>query len=199
MRLTRKAVLAGIASLAVAGAALAAEAPRFHTMTVNLPDGAVAHVRYSGDVAPTVTVDPAPARAFDSLGLFDGFDPAPFAALDRIAAEMDRQAAVMLRQARVGAAGAPGFDLIAAGGLPASAAGYSFVSQTTSDGSCTRSVEMTKAGPNAKPNIVTHESGDCDNGGAAPRPSAPGAPQPDASAALKPVKPAASVPGSGRI
>jgi len=195
MRLTRKAVLAGIASLAVAGAAFAAEAPRFHTMIVNLPDGAVAHVRYSGDVAPTVTVDRAPA--YDPIGLYAGLDPAPFVALDRIAAEMDRQAAAMLSRAHDG--GAPGFDLLAAGGLPAGAAGYSFVSQTTSDGSCTRSVEMTKAGPNAKPNIVTHESGDCGGDGVAPQPSAPGAAHPDASAALKPVKPTSSVPGSGRI
>lgn len=200
MRLTRKAVLAGIASLAVAGAALAAEAPRFHTMSINLPDGGVAQIRYSGDVPPTVTIDRAPSVGIaDPIGLFAGFDPAPFAALDRIAAEMDRQAATMLQQARYGAAdGAAGFDLIAAGGLPAGAAGYSFVSQTTSDGNCTRSVEMTKAGPDAKPNIVSHERGDCGDGAAGPGSSAPAAPGPDASAALKPVKPAA-VPGSGRI
>src|SRR3982751_6783022 len=104
MRLTRKAVLAGIASLAAAGAAFAAQAPRFHNMNVHLPDGAVAHVRYSGDVAPVVTVDNVPAPGWlDPAGALTGFDPAPFAALDRIAAEMDRQADAMLRQARLGA------------------------------------------------------------------------------------------------
>jgi hypothetical protein len=201
MRLTRKAVLAGIASLAVAGAALAAEAPRFHTMTVNLPDGAVAHVRYTGDVAPTVTVDPAPApRWFDPAGAFGdfaGFDPAPFAALDRIASEMDRRAEAMLRQARFGArdatggSGWPGLDLLAGGDLPAGAAGYSFVSQTTSNGRCTRSVEVTRAAPNAKPDVVTHESGNCQGSSATPAPAAPQAPPPGPTAAVKPAKPAA--------
>ena len=196
MRLTRKAAFAGLASLAVAGAALAAEAPRFHVMNVNLPDGAVAHVRYSGEVAPAVTVDPAPVpRWVDPAGFFAGFDPAPFAALDRMAAEMDREAAAMLRQAHAPgatlAAGGPGLQLLDAGGVPV---GYSFVAETTSDGSCTRLVEVTRAGPNAKPQTVTRQSGHC----APPAPST--APHASASAAAKPAKPAAPpVPSSSTI
>jgi len=198
MRLTRKAVLAGIASLAVAGAALAAEAPRFHTMNVHLPDGAVAHVRYSGDVAPTVTIDaPRTPGWFDPAGAFASFGPAPFAAFDRIAAELDRQADAMLREARFGAPGAAanvgGPSLLAAGGLPAGAAGYSFVSETTSNGSCTRSVEVTRAAPTAKPNVVTRQSGNC---AAVPAPHPSAALQPGASAAAKPVKPPAPPAGS---
>ena len=205
MRLTRKAILAGLASLAVAGAALAAEAPRFHMMNVNLPDGGVVHVRYSGDVAPIVTVGRAPApRWIDPAGVFAGFDPAPFAALDRIAAQMDLEAEAMLRQARLGAAagpsadaGWPGLDLAAAGDLPAGAAAYSFVSETTSNGNCTRSVEVTRAAPNAKPNVVTHQSGNC---AGSPAAQAAPAPQSGASAALKPVKPLApAAPSSGTI
>lgn len=205
MRLTRKAALAGLASLAVAGAALAADATRFHTMNVNLPDGAVVHVRYSGDVAPTVTVGQAPApRGLEPAGFLAGFGPAPFAALDRMAAAMDREAAAMLRQARLGAdegpraaGGWPGLDLAAAGNLPAGAAAYSFVSETTSNGSCTRSVEMTRAAPNAKPNVVTHQSGNC---AGSPAAHAAPAPQRGASAAVKPVKPLAPpAPGSGTI
>jgi hypothetical protein len=191
MRLTRKAAFAGLASLAVAGAAVAADAPRFHTMNVSLPDGAVAHVRYSGDVAPTITFDRAPAQSWvDPAAILAGFDPAPFAALDRMAAEMDREAAVMLRHARSGApganlaAGGPGMTLLGGAGLPPGVAGYSFVSETTSNGSCTRSIEMTRAGPNAKPQTVTHQSGNC---GA---PAASTAPRAGASAAAKPVKPA---------
>jgi len=199
MRLTRKAVLAGLASLAVAGAAVAAEAPRFHSMNVNLPDGAVVHVRYSGEVAPTVTVGRAPApRWLDPAGVLTGFDPAPFAALDRMAAEMDREAAAMLRQARLGVDGGwPGLDLAAAGNLPAGAAAYSFVSETTSNGRCTRSVEVTRAAPKAKPNVVTHQSGDC---AGSPALQAAPAPQPGPSAAVKPAKPLAPAPtGSGTI
>lgn len=204
MRLTRKAVLAGIASLAVAGAALAAEAPRFHTMSVNLPDGAVAQISYSGDVPPTVTIDRAAAPGLvEPIGLFAGFDPAPLAALDRIAAEMDRQAASMLHQARFGAgradglAPAPGVDLLAAGGIPAGAA-YSFVSESIGNGVCSRSVEMVREGPGAKPKVVTHESGNC-GGAGAPAPSVGNAPRPDANASLKPLKPDEAPAGTGRI
>jgi len=196
MRLTQKAVLAGLASLALAGAALAAETPSIHTMNIHLPDGAVAHVRYSGDVPPTVTVDQgqAPGR-FDPANVFAGFDPAPFAALDRMAAAMDREAEAMLRQARLGAPasglGEPGLDLLAAGGLPAGTIGYSYVSESTSNGSCTRSVEVTRPAPGAKPNIVTHQNGDCGAGPAAAKPDLPAAPAPGTSAGVKPVKPAA--------
>jgi hypothetical protein len=192
MRLTRKAAVAGLASFAVAGAALAADAPRFHMMNVNLPDGAVAHVRYSGEVAPTVTVDPAPGpRWFDPASAFSGFDRAPFAAFDRIAAEMDREAAAMLRQARRGGGTGEiaGPDLLAAGGFPAGAAGYSFVSETTSNGTCTRSVEVTRAAPTAKPHVVTSATGNCAGRSAGQAPTA-------AQAATKPLKPAAPVVGS---
>jgi hypothetical protein len=205
MRLTRKAALAGIASLAVAGAALAAEAQHFHTMNVQLPDGAVAHVRYSGDVAPTVTIDRGSAlRWFDPADALAGLDPAPFAAVDRMAAVMDRQAAAILRQARLGASaagpGEPGLDLLAAGGLPAGAIGYSLVSESTTNGNCTRSIEVIRAAPTAKPNVVTHQSGDCDTSAAAPKPDAPAASQPGASAAVKPAKPGTpSAGGSGTV
>ena len=200
MRLTRQAVLAGLASLAVAGAAMAAEAPRFHTMNLHLADGAVVQVRYSGTVAPTVTVAREPAQsALDPAGFLAGLDTAPFAALDRVAAEMDREADAMLRQARLGAPGNaqgaswPGLDLVAGGGFPVGAAGYSFVSETTSDGGCTRSVEVTRAAPTAKPNVVTHQSGDCAAAGA------PAAPRSGASAAVKPAKPAAGTAASRTI
>src|SRR5437868_5218487 len=92
MRLTRKAALAGLASLAVAGAAWAAgtpEKPGAKVMEVALPGGGVARISYRGDVAPRVIVGPAPAA---------GYEAAPFAAMDRIMAEMDARAALMMRE-----------------------------------------------------------------------------------------------------
>lgn len=191
MRLTRKAVLAGIASLAAAGAALAAEAPRFHTMNVQTPDGAVVHVRYSGDVAPTISFDRVPAPGwFDSAGFMAGFDPAPFAMFDRMMASMDRQAEEMLRQARSAAApGGQGPSLLAAGDLPGNAA-YTLVSETVDNGTCARSVEVTRTDPTAKPNVVTHQSGDCGPGTAANTPNVPAQSTPSGSVAAKPEKPA---------
>ena len=60
MRFARTTILAGGAALLVAGtAAMAAE--KLHTLNVTLPDGSLAQVEYSGDVAPTVSVRPVDA------------------------------------------------------------------------------------------------------------------------------------------
>jgi hypothetical protein len=149
MRLTRKAALVVVASLAIAGGASVAHgSPELKTMNVDLPDGSVVRVQYSGDVPPRVELRQAPVRG--DLA----FDPAPFLAFHRIAAEMDRQIQQLWsgrfapRWAGWGATGPAG-------------AGFSFVSQTTSDGRCTRSVEMTVAAPGAKPQMTKHQSGDC--------------------------------------
>ena len=202
MRLTRKAVLAGIASLAVAGAALAAEAPRFHTINVQTPDGAVAHVRYSGDVAPTVTFDRGPAGAWVDAGdFFAGFDPAPFAMLDRVAASMDRHAAAMLRQAGLSApeagVGEQSPDFLTASSFPSNAA-YTLVSETVDNGTCARSIEVMRTDPTTKPNIVTHQSGDCGPATAGNMPNAAAASPPGANAPAKPGKPAGTSPGDRR-
>src|SRR5512143_1995380 len=89
MRFTRKIILAGGATLLVAGtAAMAAE--KLHTMNVALPDGSVAQIQYAGDVAPRVTlqpVDQVPVAFVD-----------PFAEFDRIAAAMDAQQQAMMQQ-----------------------------------------------------------------------------------------------------
>lgn len=179
MRLTRKAVLAGLASFAVAGAALAAEAPKLHSMRIALPGGGSATIHYTGDVAPRVIVDRAPAAAIAPLA----FDDAPFAAMARLMAEMDRRAAALMTMAPAPAGdpglnwvSLPGFAPLAAGTLPPGAMSYSYVSETTGNGTCVRSVEMSRAAPDAKPKVVRHVSGDCagsdDSGPAASGPAA---------------------------
>jgi hypothetical protein len=174
MRLTRKAVFAGLASFALAGTAFAAEsAPRFNTMHVGLPDGSVAHIRYSGDVAPRVFIAPARARAargFAPAWGLRAFDPAPFAMLDRIAMEMNRRAAEMMRAMAmappIAADAAP--RLVAGTSLPAAGfVGYSIVSQVTGDGRCTRRWVMTREAPDRKPKMFTEASGHCPDTGAA--------------------------------
>lgn len=80
MRLTRPLLAAGAAALV--GAAALAEAPRTHLLRVALPDGRTQIVRYTGDVPPRVVL------------VAD-----PFAAIDRMAAQMDAQMAAMLHGA----------------------------------------------------------------------------------------------------
>jgi hypothetical protein len=178
MRNIRTAVLAGVAALAAAGTAVAASND-MHVMTVGLPDGAVARIHYRGDVAPVVRIEPTaiPIRFADPL------DAAPFAMFDRDFADLDRQAAVMMRQAqalREAQAGGPGLDLATFGSLPAGTISYRFVS--TSDGNrvCTQSWRLTSQGAGQQPKLVSASSGDC------------GSPAAGANKAVKPAKPAAT-------
>ena len=102
MRNVRTAILAGATATAVAGLAGVAMARDLntHVMTVEVPGGGVAEIRYSGDVPPQVVLSPAPV-GLGSLAPFGSFfGPAsPFAELERISAAMDREAASLMRRA----------------------------------------------------------------------------------------------------
>ena len=100
----RTVVLAGAAAIAVAGLSGVAAARDLtpHVMTVQLPGGGVAEIRYTGDFPPQVVFSPAPTAfgALPPLGAF--FGPAsPFATLDWISAGMDREAGSLMRQAEM--------------------------------------------------------------------------------------------------
>ena len=60
MRKLRTALIGGAVAVAATGAAVAAS-EHIHMMKVNLPDGAVAQIHYTGDVAPKVEVVSGPA------------------------------------------------------------------------------------------------------------------------------------------
>jgi hypothetical protein len=61
-----------------------------HVSTVRLPNGQVEQVRYTGDVPPTVTLAPDVAPTAYVLA-------SPFAMLERMSADMDRQAAALFQ------------------------------------------------------------------------------------------------------
>lgn len=146
MRFSRIAFLAGVGALAVAGVAHAASTDT-HVMTVELPDGQIEHIRYTGDVAPTVTVEPvfAPAPA--------AMVADPFVMLRQISAEMDAEAAAMMREmAAMPFPGDAGPITVAAG-----------------PGVCVRSVQITYTG-SGQPHVVSRTSGDC---ASAPRDTGP--------------------------
>jgi hypothetical protein len=166
MRKIRTAVLAAAAIAGLAGAAYAAET---HVMKVALPDGSVAHVRYKGDVPPQIRV--VPVRMVEPVRLVpvrvaDPFlGPSPFAMMDRMMADMDRRVDAMMRQAAAmqarGPAPAAGVNLVSAGKLPAGTVSYRYVSINNGKTTCTQSVQVTSAGPNAQPKVVKASSGDC--------------------------------------
>jgi hypothetical protein len=155
MRKLRTAVLAGAAALLVAGAAEAATA-KFKTMNVALPDGSVATVRYVGDVAPRIVVQPVDARTVAM--------PDPFLELERISAMMEAQSRAMWQRAaemQRQAAAAPNGTVLVGGKPPAgTTVHYSYVS-TTSNGTCTQTVEYRSDGSGKAPQVTQASAGDC--------------------------------------
>lgn len=185
MRLLKPALLAGVAVLATLGPA---SAQTTNVMTVALPGGGVAEIHYTGDIPPKVVFGKAPPAfaARSPAASFFGPD-SPFAMMERISAEMDRQAAATFRRAELLAREARSGQPIETGfaNLPAGGNGYTFISTMSGNGVCTRSVEITARG-NAQPKVVSHSSGNCrpaasGSAGAATLPRAPAHPakQPD--------------------
>src|SRR5581483_7643855 len=82
---------AAIAGLAVLAPAVARELNTHH-MTVPVPGGGVATIEYSGNIAPKVSFRPvAGPQLVDPFAWSAAFDFPSFAALDHMAADMDRQ------------------------------------------------------------------------------------------------------------
>ncbi len=161
MKAVKPLLLAGLASVAVAGYAGFARAgsPDVKTMTVQLPGGGIEEITYTGAVPPQVSLlPPAPAGIDD-----------PFATLAQISAEMDQQAAAMMNAMdamTAGAIGQPGLLVPAAlGPMP-------------SGGACFQSLEITAMGNGQPPQVVSRSSGDC--GGGQPALGAPAAASPAA-------------------
>jgi hypothetical protein len=160
MQMVTKALIALGGSLALVGAAAAAE--HEHILNVTLPDGTIGQLHYHGDVPPQVVV--APAAAED-----------PFAEMARMEAAMDRQMAAMIQQASTASAqaraGAPGMQVVSTGAAPG--ASYSYSSVTTTSNGCTQTVETSSTGAGQPAKVVKTSSGNC-TPKAAPAQAAPG-------------------------
>ena len=174
MRNIRIALLGIVAAVALAGTA-AAQDPNTHVMKVQMPGGGIAEIRYTGKVPPRVvfTSGPAALAAFDPFSSIAG-PGSPFAMMERVSAEMDRQAAAILAQADNLAAqarsGSPQILQTGLGNMPPGSTGYSYVSTMSSNGVCTQSVEITSQGNGAPPKLVWHRSGNCGPGAGATAP-----------------------------
>jgi hypothetical protein len=142
MRTTRVALLTGAAAIVLGGLAGMAEAkvPETHVLTLRLPDGQVEQVRYVGDLPPTVVV--APAAISTSSDPLD-----PFAMLEQVATEMDRQAEVLFRN----------IDALST----SDGGSFGMIPVLSGPAVCTRSVQITYAGDDQAPRVVSRTSGDC--------------------------------------
>ena len=137
MKIVRNALLVGAAGAALLGLVGMAQAkpPAVHELRIALPGGAVETIRYTGDVAPKVSVLPVSMNDAAFMPMSLAFAPDPiFAQMDRISAMMDRQAALMIRQAETAMPDANRPLNAAFSNLPAGSEAYSFVS--TMSGNC---------------------------------------------------------------
>jgi hypothetical protein len=181
MQTTRIAVLTCAAAIALGGSAAMAEArrPEAHVLTLRLPDGQVEQIRYVGDAPPTVILAPdATAASFGgSFGTAD-----PFAMLQRISAEMDRQEAAMVRA--IGTMAVADFT------------GFGMMPVLSGPGVCSRSVQITYAGDGRAPRIVSRTAGDCGPARGEPAPvGLPNAPVRKSAPAIVEAKAAQPYPG----
>lgn len=159
MRWKRTTILAGGAALLAAGTAAAAE--ELHTMNVALPDGSVARIEYTGEIAPKVTIVPSGARTVIVYDPFAGFDRMIAAMEARHRAMMLQMAALEEAAAEAAAGGQPGLVTVS-GGLPAGVH-YSYVSSTTDANGCTRTVEYRSDGSDQAPKVTRTSAGNCDS------------------------------------
>jgi hypothetical protein len=172
MRNTKTWLIAGLAGAAIVGlAGVAAAKDPLHTLRVALPDGAVAVIRYAGATPPRVSVSSAPIEMSNWAPAWFAPEPA-FIALDRVAAEMNREAALMLQPAE-SAPLTPGVDVQQIGVVPLRAGSESYSVASTVNGAdvCGKSVEITSTGRGRAPHVVTRTWGHCGSA-AAPAPGA---------------------------
>jgi hypothetical protein len=164
---------AAIAGLAILAPAVAREL-NSHKMTVPVPGGGVATIEYSGNVAPKVSFLPvAGPRLADPFAWSAAFDMPSFAALDRLAADMDRQMNVMLHRAEM-LSRLPQDDGLRSAvmqDLPPGTTSFSMIATSTSNGVCTKVTRITQGAQDAKPQVVSQTSGCGENAHNAADPS----------------------------
>ena len=167
MRLIHASLLAGAAVLGLSALALTAAgaSPATHQMTVQLPGGGTETIRYTGDVAPKVSFVQEPFAIAWPAPVAFGFAPS-FVALDRIAADMDRQMDAFRHQAHTMANLPANGDLSQAAvqNLGPGTSAYTMVSESFGNNVCTRMTQITRPSNGGKPQVVSRTSGNCDAG-----------------------------------
>jgi hypothetical protein len=172
MRIVRPLLLAGLAVAGLGFAAPTLARELTHHMTVQLPGGGVETIEYSGNIAPRVVMNQAPARwePFSiAWPVFPSIGPS-FIAMDRIMADMDRQMGAMMHQAEMmtRAAQAPALNQALLHSLPAGTTSFSVIQTSTGNGVCTRVTRITRGPQDAQPQMVSETSGCGDRAQASP-------------------------------
>jgi hypothetical protein len=159
MRLISKVALAGVATLALAGSAYAADTS-FHHAQIAAPDRSAVQGRAAGDQREIAFV---PVQATAPMPVMIA-DPA-FADMDRLFASLDAQMGAMMRASSAMPAipttadGKP--DLAALKSMSGGTVSYSYYSSSTGANGCTQTVQMSSTGAGQQPKVIKTSSGDC--------------------------------------
>lgn len=143
----------------VAGPVLARDL-HLHEMTLRMPDGGIEHVLYSGQTPPQVSFDDFALRPQQAS---DTFFANPFAAMDRMSAEMDRQAEQLMKLASADAFQGPqSIKALDArlGTLPPGTEGYTVYTVSSGGKTCTEKMAFDYTG-HGKPRVEQTSSGAC--------------------------------------
>ena len=148
------AVIAGVTGLALAAGGTP-QKNAVHEMTVQMPNGGIAHIRYTGDMAPKLNFVQGAQSPFAAVA-FGG--PSPFAEIERMHALMNRQMAAMIVQARLMQQSTMSDPLYRAS-LSGGGKGTNIAS--TGGSFCLRSVQITATPSGGAPKVVSHTEGNC--------------------------------------
>jgi hypothetical protein len=167
MKLIYPAILAcaALAGVALFTLSLAGKQPAVPYLTVALPGGEMQTMTYTGDVQPKVRVYSDPAEIAWPAAASFGLVP-PFAALERLSFDMDREMDALVREADTLARlpASPDLSQATLQGLPAGEASYSLIFESVGDGTCTRLVQIAQRAAGEKPEMVSRASGNCGAG-----------------------------------
>jgi hypothetical protein len=155
-------LIAGAAALALTAAgtaAVASGATDRHEITLQLPGGGTERIEYTGE-APQVVFSPAPL-AWPWAGPDDFWVPSTFARLERMSADMDRQMNALFKGDLAALSTAPKLDDTALASLPPGTISTTWFSTSFGNGFCARVTQISKSASGGKPQIVSHETGNC--------------------------------------
>jgi len=157
-------LIAGAAALAIGGVATVAVAngqPVTHEIAVNLPDGAVERIQYTGDTPPEVVLAQAP-KPWPWAAPVDVWVPPSFAALERISEDVDRQMDALFHENAALLSKWPTLIDTSIANVPPGTTSMTWVSTSNGGQFCSRITQVTAPASGGSPEVVSRQSGNCD-------------------------------------
>jgi len=151
MKIQSPVLVAGAAALAFAGLAPAsAGPPDRHELTIQLPGGGTERIEYTGE-----------AFGWTWMAPVDFWVPPSYASLEQMSADIGRQMNALFRDQKMLLSSGPLLDDTKLANIPPGTISTTWISTSFGNGFCTRETRITKASAEAKPEVVSRQSGDC--------------------------------------